>query len=424
MMRILLFLTLMCASQNAFCKTYRVLFIGNSYTAVNNLPQLLQQVGASVGDTFLTDANTPGGYTFQGHSTDATTLGKIAIGNWDYIVLQEQSQRPAFSDAQVAVEVFPYARILDSMIHAQNSCAQTLFYMTWGRKNGDASNCAVFPPICTYLGMDSLLRLRYELLADTNDAVLSPVGAVWRHLRSNNPLIELYQADESHPTLSGSYAAALSFYTAITQNNPQSVPFSSTLPAADAAAIRAAVKAIVFDSMAYWHIGQYDPAAAFTASVNAGQLIVQNNAQYATNFVWYFGDGSTDTAYQPTHVYAQPGTYTVSLVATHCGKSDTQSQQITVVPTSLTNLNGAFVPFEIYPNPAQDVLSLQPNSGFYGSASTISLVDCLGRRVWQEQTRLTNHPHVISLSGLPPGIYLIRVAIDSVPTYQAMFTKQ
>ncbi len=140
--------------------TKRVLFLGNSYTNVNNLPQMLADVASSVGDVVTFDSNTPGGYTLQGHSTNASSLSKIAIGNWDYVVLQEQSQLPSFSNTQVANSVFPYAHYLDSLINAQNPCAETAFYMTWGRKNGDASNCTSWPPVCTYAGMDSLLSLR------------------------------------------------------------------------------------------------------------------------------------------------------------------------------------------------------------------------------------------------------------------------
>ncbi|MFN5793339.1 MAG: hypothetical protein ACK455_00960, partial [Bacteroidota bacterium] len=130
---------LIVAYSNA--ETKRVLFIGNSYIYTNNLPQVLKDVALSNGDDVIFDSSAPGGHTFQQHSTNATTLSKIAQGNWDYIILQEQSQRPAFPISQVQTEVFPYAAYLDSLAKAQNPCATVMYYMTWGRKNGDASNC-------------------------------------------------------------------------------------------------------------------------------------------------------------------------------------------------------------------------------------------------------------------------------------------
>ncbi|MCF8295725.1 MAG: SGNH/GDSL hydrolase family protein, partial [Bacteroidales bacterium] len=131
----------------------KVLFLGNSYTYVNDLPQTAVALAASAGDQLTVDVNAPGGYTLQGHSTNQTSLDKIKLGGWDYVVLQEQSQLPSFPDFQVESEVFPYAQDLDSVINAFNECGETMFFMTWGRKNGDASNCANWPPVCTYEGM-------------------------------------------------------------------------------------------------------------------------------------------------------------------------------------------------------------------------------------------------------------------------------
>ena len=71
----------------------QVLFLGNSYTYVNDLPQLLVEVAASVGDNVIKDQNTPGGYTLEGHSTNVTSLNKIKQGTWDFVAIQEQSQR-------------------------------------------------------------------------------------------------------------------------------------------------------------------------------------------------------------------------------------------------------------------------------------------------------------------------------------------
>lgn len=188
-----LWVLLICSAANGQGLSKKVLFLGNSYTGVNDLPNMLSDAAKSTGDTLLFDSNIPGGYTFKRHAGDVNSLSKIIQGGWDYVVLQEQSQYPSFPISQVQASVFPYARFLDSLIQAKNPCAETVFYMTWGRKNGDAGNCASWPPVCTYAGMDSLLNLRYNMMADDNNAILSPVGAVWKYIRQNHPLIELYQ---------------------------------------------------------------------------------------------------------------------------------------------------------------------------------------------------------------------------------------
>ncbi|MBW8050784.1 MAG: PKD domain-containing protein [Cytophagales bacterium] len=48
-----------------------------------------------------------------------------------------------------------------------------------------------------------------------------------------------------------------------------------------------------------------------------------NNSNYATSFYWDFGDGNTSTLEEPTHVFANTGTYDVKLIGTSsCGGVD------------------------------------------------------------------------------------------------------
>jgi len=62
----------------------RVLFIGNSYTYVNDLPDKISKLALSGDDTLIYNSNAIGGYSLQQHSNDATTKSLIAQGNWDY----------------------------------------------------------------------------------------------------------------------------------------------------------------------------------------------------------------------------------------------------------------------------------------------------------------------------------------------------
>src|SRR5689334_14390410 len=92
-------LPLFCLAQSA-SKKARVLFLGNSYTYVNNLPALIAGIALGQGDSLIYDSNCPGGYTLYGHFTDATSISKISAGNWDYVVVQAQSQEPSFPPSQ------------------------------------------------------------------------------------------------------------------------------------------------------------------------------------------------------------------------------------------------------------------------------------------------------------------------------------
>ncbi|MCC6384287.1 MAG: PKD domain-containing protein [Bacteroidia bacterium] len=314
-------------------QTKRVLFIGNSYVYSNNLPLMVSKLAAAHLDTMIFDSNTPGGYTFQNHSTNATTLSKIAAGNWDYVVLQEQSQLPAFPPAQVATQCLPYAALLDSLIHAADSCAETVFFMTWGRKYGDASNCASYPPICTYEGMQERLRESYLMMGQQNLATVAPVGCAWREVRKQNLPFDLYVADESHPSVYGSYLAACIFYSAFFKKPVTSLSYTAGIPVSEAALIQQQCNQLVFDSLSLWFSNGNIPFAGFGIQQNSTAVTFNNSSLNATYYSWSFGDGTTSALQNPQHTYTSNGTFTVTLTAsTDCDSSiDTDSVTITTV---------------------------------------------------------------------------------------------
>ncbi|MAQ32145.1 MAG: hypothetical protein CMD26_05410 [Flavobacteriales bacterium] len=240
--------------------TLDVLFIGNSYTMYNNLPSLISSIASSMGDELNTDQSLLGGASLQSHTNNNTTTNLIMSGNWDYVVLQEQSQYPSFPLWQVEQDVFPYASQLNNLVNEYNECGRTVFFMTWGRENGDQNNCENWPPVCTYEGMDDLLRERYMIMADNNNALASPVGAVWRFIRDSEYDIDLYIADGSHPSVLGSYVAAICFYTTLFQKNPLEIPWDISLGISENTAqlIHEAVKQVVYDSFEEWNIESND----------------------------------------------------------------------------------------------------------------------------------------------------------------------
>ena len=231
----------------------KVLFIGNSYIYTNDLPNMIKTLASGCGDTLEYSQSTPGGCTFQNHLSNSTTMGYVNAGGWDHVVLQEQSQLPSFPYGQVQSECFPYAEQLCEAIRESAPQANIVFFMTWGRRDGDASNCANYPPLCTYEGMDSLLCARYTEMAEQNHAALSPVERVWHHLRNEHPEIELYSSDGSHPSAVGSYAAAVTFYTILFRRSPSCINNDLAVDAAAAQVVRETVERVVYDSLDYWY---------------------------------------------------------------------------------------------------------------------------------------------------------------------------
>ncbi len=323
---------------NLSAANIQVLFIGNSYVGTNNLPQVYYQLALSAGDTVAVDANSPGGYTLNSHSTNATTLSKINAHAWDFVVLQEQSQLPSFSPSQVATDVYPYARILDSLITLNHACSKTLFFMTWGRKYGDASNCANYPPVCTYAGMQQRLRESYLEMGLNNLAMVAPVGAAFAKSISLDSTLNLYSPDNSHPSMAGTYLAACVFYAATFQNSPVGISYNAGLSSATATFLQQVAHNVVLDSLATWHLNPIVPQSSFTFTQNGNDAIFTNTTLNGRNYEWSFGDGNFSTQKNPVHPYTAPGNYNVQLVSSLRCNSDTSSALVSIVPNGMMNI--------------------------------------------------------------------------------------
>lgn len=87
------------------------------------------------------------------------------------------------------------------------------------------------------------------------------------------------------------------------------------------------------------------PTASFTMTPTSGEAPLQvqltDTSTWApTSWAWDFGDGATSTERSPSHLFTDPGTYTVTLTASNANGSTTASQQVEVLapPTAGTNL--------------------------------------------------------------------------------------
>jgi PKD repeat protein len=86
---------------------------------------------------------------------------------------------------------------------------------------------------------------------------------------------------------------------------------------------------------AYIVVGSSAPVAAFTASPVSGTapLSVQftdTSTNSPVSWIWNFGDGGTSTEENPSHIYSNPGTYTVSLTAANTAGENTATGSETV----------------------------------------------------------------------------------------------
>jgi hypothetical protein len=208
----------------------RILFIGNSYTGQIRA-MLTDLVAASPYADAIFEFITPGGRTLEQHLANPNTIDRIRNGNWDIVVLQDQSQTPALFPGKFEKA----ARQLNHLI--TEAGALTAFYQTWGRRDGDRQNPDRFPDYAT---MQDALTKAYGKTAHDLEATLIPVGSAWHALREGHPDLgrQLYKNDGSHPSSQGAYLAACLFYAILFHDNPDTVPFDPGFEARDASKLR------------------------------------------------------------------------------------------------------------------------------------------------------------------------------------------
>jgi hypothetical protein len=215
-----------------------VLFIGNSYTYVNDLPGMLSRIAATAGipPAITTDEVVQGAATLQVHWNNGIAQTRIAQGGFTHVVLQGQSQEPLFDDPDFVT----YAQKFTDLI-AQAGARPTLF-VTWARAAGDPSYDPSKGGTFVSPGeMQDELTAAYDDLARQSPTdLLACAGEAFRQSIAQYPNLVLQQSDFSHPTVAGTYLAACTFYVALTG---QPVPVQSEVPAGldpqDAAHLRA-----------------------------------------------------------------------------------------------------------------------------------------------------------------------------------------
>ena len=95
------------------------------------------------------------------------------------------------------------------------------------------------------------------------------------------------------------------------------------------------------------------------------------------SFLWNFGDGQTSTSVSPTHVYANPGTYDVTLTVTNSiGCVDSITKQVTVVAPPTATIN---YPISLFCNSNNSLQQVQiSGTGSYQGGTYSSVPSGIG----------------------------------------------
>ena len=211
-----------------------VLFIGNSHTYFNDLPELFEGLSAAGYHSVHVDQSTVGGARLEDHVKFSQTRALIIERDWDHVVLQEHSLYPVIEFLREN-SFYPSARELDSLITGTGS--NTSFFMTWGWEDAEGPYCILehcSPKFDGFFDMQSHMFSAYSGIAFELDAMLVPAGEAWAAALSVDPTLPLWYADGYHPSLEGSYLAACVFYSRIFNESPIGLEFFGGLDVARA----------------------------------------------------------------------------------------------------------------------------------------------------------------------------------------------
>lgn len=373
----------------------QVLFIGNSYTYMNGLPELINQIAISKGNSLIYESHTPGGSTLMQHASNSNVQSLLNATEWDYVILQEQSQNPSFPPSQVASQVYPYAESLCEDIREANPCTEPVFFMTWGRENGDSQNCASYPPICTYEGMQDRLTESYTEMAQNNESLLAPIGIAWKDIREQHPEINLYSSDGSHPSIQGSYLAACVFYAILFDDSATNNYTPTNLNINEAQLIQTFANNTVNNNETDYN--RY-PEALYDYEIIGENLHLFNQSIYHDTIHWVGVSQNITSSEDSLIINLNEFTesYEITLIATNqCFESDLLIQ---INDLKLSTPNNTPI---IYPNPSSGILKTNLISI---DAKTISVYNNIGLLILQDDFKPSME---WDLSHLSNGIYTI-----------------
>ena len=175
----------------------KILFIGNSHTYYNEMPQMVKELFEYTGVKTHVTMSTEGGKGLIYHCDRQDVNFNIRHGEYDVVVLQDKATNFNPEDFKEGGR-----KLMKNSL--EKSPARRVLYMIWSRRMEKEKQ--------------EIITRAYTELGKEIDAAVAPAGEVWHKLLRQTPELEdqLYRPDGNHATPLGSYLAAATLFYAIT----------------------------------------------------------------------------------------------------------------------------------------------------------------------------------------------------------------
>jgi len=225
----------------------KILFIGNSYTYYNDMPNaIFTEIAKAAGYSFDVKTLTTGGWelirvTDPADETGALVDTELRDVKYDYVIIQEQSTNPAADPERFR------AGLSAIMERVRKNGATPLLYGTWGRESG---NAFLEEMGWTNESMTWKMASAYDAAAKEHGIDVAQVGlAFFDVYKTYAGDAGLYVWDySSHPTYTGSFLAAMTIFAKITHFDPTAIYFCGELSEDTALILRKAAYRAVFET--------------------------------------------------------------------------------------------------------------------------------------------------------------------------------
>src|SRR5262245_3501079 len=203
----------------------RVLFVGNSLTAANDLPAVVARLAMTDGQPQPAVRTVAfGGFSLEDHWNQGDARRAISDGPWDVVILQ-QGPSALPESRRLLIE---YARRFADLI--RKAGARPALYMVWPSRDRRQDYAVV--------------SQSYNAAAKAVDGIVLPAGDAWRLVLQRHREIALYSTDGLHPTPAGTYLAALVIYQGLYERSPIGLPPPGELSAGDAKLLQEAADSV------------------------------------------------------------------------------------------------------------------------------------------------------------------------------------
>jgi PKD repeat protein len=231
---------------------------------------------------------------------------------------------------------------------------------------------------------------------------VAPVGVAWKKVRQDFPGINLYDPDQSHPSVAGSYLAACVFYSNIFKKTSVGSTHLAGLTNSVVNSLQSYGSNTVLDSLDVWGVGSNKPKVDFTFTPTGSNTYqFTNQTLYANSYNWSFGS----TLQNPIYTFTNTGTFSVTLAATNSCTTISKTKQVVIAGVNEQSNKLNFKSFY-----ANDYLYLYnlPKS----DALNLKLISVDGKESFNYTINSSKDDYAVYLGNIPKGIYLIRLSAN------------